>query len=248
MTVDASFDGRPVVITGGCSGIGLACAERFRAAGADVHVLDRNHPDDPVDVTDEAAVGRFFAALPQPPAVLVNAAGIGLGAHLLELDLATWRTVFSVNLDGALLCLQAAARRMADAGGGVIVNITSVNEQMPMRTHAAYASSKAALGMLTKVAALDLAASGIRVVAVAPGVVDTPLVAETMAIPEIRAALQERTPYGDAVGSTEHVAALVAFLASADAGWITGVTVPVDGGQLLTHFPDMAAIAERAAR
>ena len=237
---------RLVVVTGGSSGIGLACADRFRRDDADVRVADVQDREHPVDISDEAAVEAFFAGLPSAPAVLVNAAGIGLGAHILDLDLATWRKVFAVNLDGAFLCLRAAARRMAAAGGGVIVNVTSVNDRVPMRTHAAYCSAKAALAMLTRVAALDLGASNIRVVAVAPGVIDTPLVTAALSIPRVRAAMQERTALGDAVGAPTDVANLVEFLASDRAGWITGETVTVDGGQSLLGFPDIAAIVAAA--
>lgn len=237
---------RLVVVTGGGSGIGQACVQRFGRDGADVWVADVQDSRNPVDVSDESAVDAFFADLPRPPDVLVNAAGVGLGAHLLDLDFATWRKVLGVNLDGTFLCMRAAARRMAEVGGGVIINITSVNDRVAMRTHAAYCASKAALAMLTRVAALDLGASNIRVVAVAPGVIDTPLVASTLAIPEVRHAMQERTAIGDAMGQPADIAEMVAFLASDSARWITGETVTVDGGQSLLGFPDMAAIMERA--
>ena len=137
---------------------------------------------------------------------------------------------------------------MVDAGTpGVIVNITSVNDRVAMNTHGPYCTSKAGLSMLTKVAAIELGPHGIRVVAVAPGVVETPLVAPTLAIPAVAAAMTERTPLGSPMGSVDDVSALVAFLASDEARRVTGDTWAVDGGQLQLGFPDMAAVIARAA-
>ena len=233
---------RLVVITGGLSGIGAACAARFRQEGDDVVTLDLADARRPVDVTDEGAVDEFFAGLPRPPDVLVTAAGIGEGAPLLDLDLATWRRVQSVNVEGALLCIKFAAARMVTVGAGVIVNVTSINDRWALRGAAAYCSSKAALTMLTRVAALELGPAGIRVVGVAPGIIDTPLVAEMLAEPRMEAAWRARSPLGHPAGRPADVAEVVAFLAGDRARWITGEVVVVDGGQLQYGLPDFLAV------
>ncbi len=234
--------GRLVVVTGGASGIGAACVDRFRADGDEVVVLDVSG-ERPVDIGDEDAVAAAFAAMDRAPDVLVNAAGVGDGGPVIDLDLATWRKVLRVNLDGAFLCLTAAARRMRDSGGGgAIVNVCSINDRWPLRTAAAYCSSKAALSMLTKVAALELAEYGIRVNGVAPGPVDTPLIRPGLEIPEVAQAMADRTPLHGRVGRPAEIADVVAFLASDAARWITGDIIAVDGGQLLLGEPDVAAI------
>jgi 3-oxoacyl-[acyl-carrier protein] reductase len=235
--------GRLVVVTGGRSGLGLACAEAFRALGDDVVTIDISDPDRPVDVGDPAAVEAAFAALSRTPDVLVNAAGVGDGGLILDMSFETWRRTLGVNLDGAFLCLQAAARLMAAAGAGAIVNITSINDEWPMRTAAAYCSAKAGLSMLTRVAALELGRSGVRVNAVAPGVVDTPLVAPAMNIPAVAAEMRARTPLAPRIGRPDEIADVVVFLASAAARWITGEVITVDGGQRLLGEPDVAVLA-----
>jgi NAD(P)-dependent dehydrogenase (short-subunit alcohol dehydrogenase family) len=233
---------RLVVITGGLSGIGAGCATRFREEGDDVVTLDISDPDHPVDVTDQLSVEQSFRRLPRPPDVLITAAGIGDGAPLLDLDISTWRRVLSVNVEGALLCMKAAATRMMTAGKGVIVNVTSINDRWPLRGAAAYCSSKAALTMLTRVASLELGPAGIRVVGVAPGIIDTPLVAEMLAKPPMAAAWTARSPLGQPAGRVADVADVVAFLASDHARWITGEIVVVDGGQLQYGLPDFLSV------
>ena len=235
---------RLVIVTGGGSGIGAACVERFRADGDEVVIFDLTGPN-PVDVSDEDAVEAAFAALDRAPDVLVNAAGVGDGGLLLDMPYPVWQKVLRVNLDGAFLCLTAAAKRMAPEGHGAIVNVCSINDRWPLRTAAAYCASKAALSMLTKVAALELGGSGIRVNGVAPGPVDTPLVAAATSIPEVAAALAERTPLHARIGQPDEIADVVAFLASDAARWVTGDIIAVDGGQLLLGEPDIATIVSR---
>jgi 3-oxoacyl-[acyl-carrier protein] reductase len=232
-----------VVVTGGRSGIGLACAERFRADGAEVVVLDLADPDNPVDVAAEDAVQAAFAALSRPPDVLVVSAGVGGGGLLVDVPLAEWRRVMSVNLDGAFLCIQAAARLMTKAGSGAIVNVSSFNDRWPLHTFGPYCASKAGLSMLTRVAALELGAYNIRVNAVAPGSIDTPLTAPGLQIPSVKQALEDRTPLAPRVGRPEEVADVVAFLASDAARWVTGETIVIDGGQMLVGEPDVAVVA-----
>jgi NAD(P)-dependent dehydrogenase (short-subunit alcohol dehydrogenase family) len=138
--------------------------------------------------------------------------------------------------------MKAAATRMMTAGTGVIVNVTSINDRWPLRGAAAYCSSKAALTMLTRVASLELGPAGIRVVGVAPGIIDTPLVAEMLAKPPMAAAWTARSPLGQPAGRVADVADVVAFLASDHARWITGEIVVVDGGQLQYGLPDFLSV------
>ena len=236
---------RLVVVTGGASGIGEACAQEFRKAGDDVVVADRSSGDRPVDVSDPDSVSSLFASLPRAPDVLVNAAGINDGGPILQLSFDEWRRVIDVNLHGAFLCLQAAARMMVAEGAGVIINVSSVNDHLPMRTHSPYCASKAALSMLTRVAAIELGGNGVRVLAVAPGIIDTPLSSSIMSRPAVNAAMKSNTPLGRAMGKPADVARVVLFLASEDAAWMTGEVVAVDGGQQLLGIPDIARILAR---
>jgi len=242
------FAGRCVVVAGGRSGIGLACAELFEAEGADVAVLDVADPERPVDVCDEAGVDAFFADLDRAPDVVVNAAGTGTGIRLVDLPLAEWRRVLSINLDGTFLCLRAGARRMVAEGvAGSIVNVSSINERWPLTGFGPYCASKAGVRMLTEVAALELGEHGIRVNAVAPGPVDTPLTMLLRAIPGADDAVADRTPLAPRWGRPEEIAAAVAFLASDQAGWVTGQSITVDGGHALRGEPDFVRMAESGA-
>src|SRR5919206_1454488 len=151
---------------------GEATAEEVRARGrrAEVRHLDLTRLPEAADVVDDlaAALGGVD--------VLVNDAGTGHRTPLLDLDLTTWREVLATDLDGAFLCLQRAARRMVAAGrGGRIVNITSVHEHQPRVGSGAYCAAKGGLGLLTRVAALELGEHGITVNAVAPGEIATPM-------------------------------------------------------------------------
>src|SRR5919107_3901847 len=149
-----------------------ATAEEVRALGrrAEVRHVDLTRLPEAADVVDELAEALGGVD------VLVNDAGTGHSTPLLDLDLATWREVMATDLDGAFLCLQRGARRMVAAGrGGRIVNVTSVHEHQPRVGAAAYCAAKGGLGLLTKVAALELAEHGITVNAVAPGEIATPM-------------------------------------------------------------------------
>jgi NAD(P)-dependent dehydrogenase (short-subunit alcohol dehydrogenase family) len=219
--------------------------ELFGSEGAHCVALDLTHPDNPVDVADEAAVDEFFAGLASAPDVLVNAAGVGFLARLVDCTLSDWRRIININLDGTFLCLRAAARRMvAENRPGAIVNIASINQEWPLNGFGPYCVSKAGVAMLTRVAALELAPRGIRVNAVAPGPIDTPMTAGLREAPFLNAAVEERTPYQARFGTAAEVAALIAFLASEDGRWVIGQSIAVDGGQLLAGEPDFLRILE----
>src|SRR5918911_951768 len=240
------------IITGADSGIGRATAVALARDGYDIGITW--HEDEPgaqgtaeeVRVTGRRAEVRrldLSDATNGPPVVdelggldvLVNNAGTGDTTPFLEVPLDTWRHVLETDLTGAFLCAQAAARRMVAAGrGGRIVNVTSIHEHVPLAGSAPYCASKGGLGLLTKVMALELAADGIAVNAVAPGEISTPMTGNEDADPATvdRPGIPLKRP-----GSAHEIASIVAWLASPGAGYTTGSSFVVDGGLLL-----MAAI------
>lgn len=243
---------RTVLITGGAGGIGQAIARAVTAHGDHAILADRDIDAAQataaelggtaraisLDITNQTAVEAGFASLAERGGVdvLVNNAGI-LSVHgaVTELAPEAYRAILEVNVLGTFAMTQAFARhRIALGGGGNIVNISSIGGRQPTPGMGAYESSKAAVDSLTRWAAIELAAHGIRVNAVAPGPVLTPMLEQGM--PEgspARAAWASRIPLGD-LARVEQVADAVSYLASERAAHITGVSLPVDGGQLLT--------------
>ncbi len=235
------------LVTGAARGIGLATAKRFLADGwrvalldIDADTLDRTHAALAgagtsialrCDVADRDGVSKAFAALIQKFGrldALVNNAGIAIFKPILDVSYEDWSRVLAVNLTGPFLCTQAAAPLMRDCGGGAIVNITSISGLRASTLRTAYGTSKAGLSHLTQQQAIELAALGIRVNAVAPGPVDTAM-AKAVHTPDIRAAYHDAIPL-NRYGLEEELAEAIFFLCSDRASYITGQTIAVDGG------------------
>ena len=240
------LSGRRVVITGGASGIGQATAARFVAEGCRVVVLDRGaerldavRDEVPglagaltADVADRGSVDLAFEAVDRLMGgvdVLVANAGISIRHRFLDITPEEWRRVMAVNLDGVFNCAQEAARRMAVAGSGVILMTASTNGVVGHPFYADYNASKAGVILLTRTMALELAPV-VRVNAVCPGYVMTPM-QQSEYTPEMLAATDAKIPIGRHARPDE-VAALFAFLASDQAAYLTGIAIPIDGGEL----------------
>ncbi|GAA3583785.1 SDR family oxidoreductase [Amycolatopsis ultiminotia] len=232
-----SFDGKVAVVTGGASGIGAATAALLAARGAQVVAADRKpaEPADSVtpwrcDVTDPGSVRALVDGVLQRFGrldVLIANAGIWRQRPFLELSTEEWDEVLDVNLRGCFLVCRQVARAMAAAGGGSIVVTASTNSTIAEPDTAHYNAAKGGLLMLVRSMAVDLAQFGIRVNAVAPGTIETPL---------NRAALAESDdafafPPAGRWGTADECATAAVFLASGEAAYITGTSLTVDGGQ-----------------
>ncbi len=244
---------RSWLVTGAAGGIGGAIVEAATALGDTVVGLDRPGSGAmlEVDITDEAAVDAALdrlAAGATLPDVVVNCAGIVRFGPLLDQPVAAWREVVDVNLTGALVVARAVARRWVDAGRpGVVVNVTSMNGVAAGPNSGAYAAAKAGLAMLTSQMALEWGPLGIRVNAVAPGLIDAGMSAPVYADPATRAVRAAKVPLGR-LGTAAEVAAVVVFLASDAAAYVHGQNVVVDGGvtgSVIAGLPRPAALERR---
>ncbi|TIV61337.1 SDR family NAD(P)-dependent oxidoreductase [Mesorhizobium sp.] len=256
--------GRSAVVTGAASGIGNAIATQFIAAGASVLLCDINRgaleeaarelgsraKTCVTDVSDESQVesaiteaAKEFGAVD----IVVNVAGFGAIAPITEITAEKWNAVQAVTLTGVFYGVKHGARHMLRQGrAGVIINISSVNAQHPGEGQAAYCAAKAGVDMVTRVGALELGPKGIRVVGIAPGLVETPLTKHELENPAMRELFMAIIPMNRAVAAKEIGDAAV-FLASDRASSITGATLVIDGGSLTRGYPALLTGLRKAS-
>jgi glucose 1-dehydrogenase len=257
--MEITLQGRRALVTGASSGIGAAVARQLAAEGARVAV---NYVVDPeraialaqeldrrvhgamalrADVSDAVQVQGMFAAVDRAWGgldVLVNNAGVdGPRALAWEADPAEWERVLRVDLLGTFLCAREALKRMVSRRSGVVLNVTSVHETIPWTGYSAYTAAKAGASMLTKTLAQEAAPHRVRVIALAPGAIRTPINERVWSSAEGLRGLLTKIPLGR-LGEPEEVARLAAFLVSDAASYLTGSTVYVDGA--MTDYPEFS--------
>lgn len=249
-----------MLVTGAARGLGASIAAAAAGAGYDVVAVDVDLAVSPngnghhrgagavhhhaCSVTDEAAVERLLD-LTGVPDVVVNNAGIVRFGPLLEQSVDDMRAVLEVNLLGTFVVARAVARRWIDTGRtGAVVNLTSINGVMAGPNAGAYGASKAAIALLTSQMALEWGSHGIRVNSIAPGLIDAGMSAPIYADPATRHARESKVPLGR-LGTADDIAAVVLFLASDAAGYVTGQNIVVDGGvtgSVIAHLPRPASV------
>ena len=247
--------GKVAVVTGAARGIGAACARRFAAEGADVvlaDILEEQGEATAQAIRDDGGAAAFVACDTGDGAqgraliertvsrlgridVLVNNAGIATIADFLDVTEEDFDRVLRVNLKGYFLVGQAAARAMAAAGAGSIVNMSSVNGVMAIDTIAPYVVSKGGVNQLTSVMALALAPKGVRVNAIGPGTILTEMSGALLTDEAARKRVLSRTPMGR-IGRPEEIAAIAVFLASDDSSYVTGQVIYADGGRMRLNY------------
>jgi NAD(P)-dependent dehydrogenase (short-subunit alcohol dehydrogenase family) len=254
-----TLEGKRALVTGGSSGIGEAMARALGAAGAKVGVNCNSHPEQgeavaqairdaggeavsiQADVSDPAAVAAMFQKMEAQFGgidILINNSGMdGKAAPAWEIEIADWRKVLEVNLFGAFHCAREALKRMVAQKAGVVLNITSVHEEIAWSGFSAYCASKAAVSMLTKTLAQEAAPFGVRVLALAPGAIKTPINKNVWSDPAGLEDLLKKIPL-NRMGEADEIARMAVVLVSDVAAYLTGRTVVVDGG--MTDYPDFA--------
>lgn len=246
-----SLAGRTILVTGAASGIGRACAERFAAEGASVHGADIADPTAPLptgvshqalDVTDEHAVAELVRSLPGDRLDgVVHAAGVAGAGAAHQLDAAEWQRVVNVNLTGTFLVTKHVIARMLEqapqADGppgerGSIVTIASVEGLEGTAGGSAYNASKGGVVLYTKNLAIDYGRQGIRANAICPGFIETPMTAGIMSMEGVEHVAEEFRQEHKLrrFGQPSEIASVARFLLSADASFVTGIAIPVDGG------------------
>ncbi|WP_029060630.1 3-oxoacyl-ACP reductase family protein [Labrenzia sp. DG1229] len=254
-----SLENKVAIVTGAAQGIGFAVAKRFVSDGAKVVIADIDDAKGEEAVEDLQTIGEAIYIHCNVAErldvrnmvaetlnaygdidILVNNAGIVVGSDFLELEEADFDRVLSTNLKGAFLCSQAVARHMVEnieGGGepGCIINMSSVNSVLAIPNQIPYCVSKGGVSQLTKSTALALAPHGIRVNAIGPGSIMTEMLSAVNSDREARQRLMSRTPLLR-IGEPAEIAGVAAFLASQDAGYITGQTIFADGGRMPLNY------------
>ena len=247
------LEGKVAIVTGSATGIGQGIAKRFAQEGAAVvvdYVGNASTPQETVnaiqsaggrvmaveaDITDEKQVQNLFQKAVESfhaVDIVVNNAGVEKKFAFVDYPVAEARKILDVNLIGPFLVSQAAARQMIKQGkGGRIINISSVHEDIAMPTNAAYCASKGGIRMLTRTIAVELAPHKITVNNIGPGAIYTPIDADIEANPELEKALMAEIPL-NRWGKPEEVAGLAVYLASDEAGYVTGASYFIDGGMM----------------
>ncbi|MCE2390890.1 MAG: SDR family oxidoreductase [Proteobacteria bacterium] len=250
------LEGRSVLVTGAASGIGLECVRRFADEGANVAGFDLNEPEgDAWERATAEAPGEIFvrgdvreedsvrscveAALERFGSLqgLVNSAGVAGGGAVHDLDSKHWDWVMDVNLKGTFLFCKHVARAMLASGGGSIVNIASIEGLIGSQGGSAYNASKGGVVLLTRNMAIDYGRAGIRVNAVCPGFIVTPLLESVLGSEEMKRTREfiTQSHHLGRLGRPEEIAGACLFLLSDDASFVTGVALPVDGGMTCGH-------------
>jgi NAD(P)-dependent dehydrogenase (short-subunit alcohol dehydrogenase family) len=264
---DGPLTGKHILITGGGTGIGLACAKRMRDDGAVVTLMGRRAAklqearaslvgdggaDVRIaagDVANEDDVAAAVKAASDAQGALhgcVAAAGTGTFGPLLDTPLQQWDAVMSTNLTGAMLTIKHAARAMTSSGGS-IVTISSIAGVLTHRWMTAYCVSKAGIEMLTRNAADELGGAGIRVNSVRPGLVPTDLASGLVNNPAANADYLDQMPLRR-LGTTDDIANIVRFLIGPESSWVTGQVIAADGGHTLRRGPDLDPLAKLAMK